>query len=200
MTISNSLGKALLVRQDEAETLETMGVRLYADHDMTGGKLSANRTFLLAGADGPPPHYHSTSAELFYMLGGALRVLAGDEIHVLSGGDFLLIPPNMTHAWAAPPTTSADVLVIFTPGIERFDYFRLGDRIRKGEASPLEILDTHNDGQLRPETAVELCWHAIRGPRPPARTLPTPGTEIISRRTFLTACACYSVRTEHTPP
>ncbi|MDE1671914.1 cupin domain-containing protein [Nocardia gipuzkoensis] len=140
MTISNSLGKALLVRQDEAETLETMGVRLYADHDMTGGRLSANRAFLPAGAEGPPPHYHSTSAELFYMLGGALRVLAGDEIHVLSGGDFLLIPPNMTHAWAAPATTFADVLVIFTPGIERFDYFRLGDRIRKGEASPLEIL------------------------------------------------------------
>ncbi|MGY2123836.1 hypothetical protein ACW9HJ_20495 [Nocardia gipuzkoensis] len=55
MTISNSLGKSLLVRQDEAETLETMGVRLYADHDMTGGKLSANRAFLPAG-EGPPPH------------------------------------------------------------------------------------------------------------------------------------------------
>ncbi|WP_433202211.1 cupin domain-containing protein [Nocardia sp. CA-107356] len=142
MTISNSHHKALLVRHDEAETLDTLGVRLYADHDMTGGKLSANRAYLPAGTDGPPPHYHSTSAELFYLLGGTLRVLAGDEIHVIGAGDFLLIPPNMTHAWAAPATASADVLVIFTPGIERFDYFRLGDRIRKGEASPLEILDT----------------------------------------------------------
>lgn len=141
MTTSND-DKALLVRHDDAETLDTMGVRLYADHDMTGGKLSANRAFLPAGADGPPPHYHSTSAELFYMLDGRLRVLAGDEIHEIGTGDFLLIPPNMTHAWAAPAASSADVLVIFTPGIERFDYFRLGDRIRKGLASPLEILDT----------------------------------------------------------
>ncbi|MBF6134309.1 cupin domain-containing protein [Nocardia otitidiscaviarum] len=134
--------KALLVRHADAETLDTMGVRLYADHDMTGGKLSANRAFLPAGADGPPPHYHSTSAELFYMLNGRLRVLAGDQIHEIGAGDFLLIPPNMTHAWAAPATSSADVLVVFTPGIERFDYFRLGDRIRKGMADPVEILET----------------------------------------------------------
>ncbi|MFD1048291.1 cupin, partial [Kibdelosporangium lantanae] len=45
-------------------------------------------------------------------------------------------------AWAAPAEAAADVLVIFTPGIERFGYFRLGDRIRKGEAEPAEILAT----------------------------------------------------------
>lgn len=133
---------ALLVRHDDAEVLDTMGVRLYADHDLTGGTLSANRAFLPAGADGPPPHYHSTSAELFYMLEGSLRVLAGEEIFVINAGDFLLIPKRMTHAWAAPADSPADVLVVFTPGIERFDYFRLGDRVRKGEASPMEILDT----------------------------------------------------------
>ncbi|WP_067677794.1 hypothetical protein [Nocardia miyunensis] len=38
--------------------------------------------------------------------------------------------------------SSADVLVIFNPGIERFDYFRLGDRIRRGAADPAEILAT----------------------------------------------------------
>lgn len=142
MTDSNGFDKALLVRHDDAEVLDTMGVRLYADHDLTGGTLSGNRAFLPAGTDGPPPHYHSTSAELFYMLEGSLQVLAGEEIFVISAGDFLLIPKNMTHAWAAPDNSSADVLVVFTPGIERFDYFRLGDRVRKGEASPMEILNT----------------------------------------------------------
>jgi quercetin dioxygenase-like cupin family protein len=141
VTIANNT-KALLVRHDDAETLDTMGVRLYADHDTTGGVLSANRAFLPAGADGPPPHYHSTSAELFYLLDGRLSVLAGDEIHEIGAGDFLLIPPHTTHAWAAPATAAADVLIVFTPGIERFDYFRLGDRIRRGLADPAEILDT----------------------------------------------------------
>jgi quercetin dioxygenase-like cupin family protein len=140
MTADIASHRALLVRQDEAERLETMGVWLYADHDMTGGAMSANRTFLAAGTEGPPPHYHTTSAELFYILDGKLRVLAGEEVLVVGAGDFLLIPPRMTHAWAAPAAGSADVLIVFTPGIERFEYFRLGDRIRQGTASAEEVL------------------------------------------------------------
>ncbi|MBH0780494.1 cupin domain-containing protein [Nocardia bovistercoris] len=142
VTIDDASDRALLVRYDETELLETLGVRLYADHDMTGGKMSANRTLLAAGTDGPPPHYHTTSAELFYMLDGRLRVLAGEEVVTIGSGDFLLIPPNTTHAWAAPADASADVLIVFTPGIERFEYFRLVDRIRQGKASPEEVLDT----------------------------------------------------------
>jgi quercetin dioxygenase-like cupin family protein len=134
--------RALLVRHDDAEQLETIGVTLYADHNMTGGALSGNRTYLPAGTDGPPPHFHTTSAELFYMLGGTLRVLAGDEILVINEGDFLVVPPYMPHAWAAPSDTAANLLVIFTPGIERFEYFRLADRILRGEGDPTEILDT----------------------------------------------------------
>jgi quercetin dioxygenase-like cupin family protein len=136
--------RALLVRHNEAERLTSMGVTLYADHDMTGGKLSGNRAFLPAGTDGPPPHFHTTSAELFYMLAGTLQVLAGEEILVINEGDFLVVPPHMVHAWAAPADSAADVLVIFTPGIERFDYFRLGDRVRRGEAEPTAILDTQD--------------------------------------------------------
>jgi len=133
--------RALLVRHQEAERLDTMGVTLYADHGTTGGALSANRTYLAAGTDGPPPHFHTTSAEAFYLLGGTLRVLAGTDVHILTEGDFLLVPPYLPHAWAAPADAPADVLVLFTPGLERFDYFRLGDRIRRGEARPAEILD-----------------------------------------------------------
>lgn len=140
----NTHEPALLIRGNEAERLDTMGVRLYADHRTTHGRFSANATHLPPGAGGPPPHFHTSSAELFYLLGGALRVLAGDEIHTLHEGDLLVVPPNMPHAWAATPDAPADALIIFTPGIERFDYFRLGDRIRKGEASPQEILDSQD--------------------------------------------------------
>lgn len=135
---------ALLVRAAEAERLDTMGVWLYADHETTRGRFSANRTFLPAGAEGPPPHFHTGSAELFFVLAGTLRVLAGDEIVDLAAHDFLLIPPYMPHAWAATADGPAHVLVTFTPGIERFEYFRLGDRVRRGAADPREILDTQD--------------------------------------------------------
>ncbi|WP_458689047.1 cupin domain-containing protein [Nocardia tengchongensis] len=137
-------GRALFIRHDEAEYLPGLGVHLYADHDTTGGVLSANRTELPAGTDGPPPHFHTGSAELFYLLDGTLRVLAGEEIHTLRAGDFLLIPPTVVHAWASPPDAAADVLIIFTPGLERFEYFRMAERIRRGAGDPLEILNTQN--------------------------------------------------------
>ncbi|MFE3193960.1 cupin domain-containing protein [Nocardia sp. NPDC059240] len=141
-TTPSNPDRALLIRHDEAEYLPGLGVRLYADHDMTGGKLSANRATLPAGTDGPPPHFHTGSAELFYLLDGSLTVLAGEDIHTLHGGDFLLVPAGMVHAWAAPADASADVLIVFTPGIERFDYFRMGERLRRGDGDPMEILRT----------------------------------------------------------
>jgi hypothetical protein len=40
-----------------------------------------------------------------------------------------------------PADTGVDLL-FFMPGVARFEYFRLIGRIRSGEASPQEILDT----------------------------------------------------------
>jgi hypothetical protein len=52
----------------------------------------------------------------------------------------LFVPPHTTHAFGASTRSGADVLIVFTPGVERFEYFRMIDRIRRGEASPAEIL------------------------------------------------------------
>ena len=45
----------------------------------------------------------------------------------------------MPHAFAPAPGEEADVLVTFTPGIMRFDYYRLLERVYRGEADPEEI-------------------------------------------------------------
>ncbi|MEV4753587.1 cupin domain-containing protein [Micromonospora sp. NPDC049559] len=115
---------------------------LLADADETGGVMNAVRTKLGPGTDGPPPHYHKESPELFFMLDGALRVLTGERIVTIRKGDFLLVPPHLTHAWGTPGGVGADVLIIKAPGNNRFDYFRLADRIRRGEASPKAVLET----------------------------------------------------------
>lgn len=116
--------------------------RLLVDADATDHVMNAVRTTLGPGTDGPPPHFHKQSPEMFFLIDGALRVLAGEEILTLGAGDFLLIPPFMTHAWGTPPDRGADILIVKAPGNNRFDYFRLGDRIRRGEASPAEVLAT----------------------------------------------------------
>ncbi len=140
---SRTQREPVLVRAAAAEVVGTApsSTALLADFEQTSGHVSANRTALGPGQDGPPPHYHSTSAELFFMISGTLRVLAGDRIEALSGGDLLIVPPGMTHAWATPKDTAADVLIVFTPGIERFEYFRMVERVRNEQTNPLEILN-----------------------------------------------------------
>ncbi|HEX2285326.1 MAG TPA: cupin domain-containing protein [Mycobacterium sp.] len=114
---------------------------LLADADTTDGAFNANRTIIAPGSAGPPPHFHTSSAEIFFVLGGSLRALAGDRVITLDEGDFLMVPSNMPHAFATPDGVGADLLILFTPAIaERFEYFRLGERVLKGQAVPQEIL------------------------------------------------------------
>jgi quercetin dioxygenase-like cupin family protein len=140
----SSLHKPVLVRATAAEQLgeSPNATWLLADADQTDHTMNAVRTTLGRGVSGPPPHFHAESSELFFMLDGALRVLTADTVVTVTSGDFLLIPPRMTHAWATPADQSADVLIIKAPGTNRFEYFRLVERIRRGETGPQEILAT----------------------------------------------------------
>lgn len=133
---------AVLVRAAEAEVLADGPqslITLLADSGDTGGALTSNRATLRQGSDGAPPHYHTRTSELFFVLGGSLRVLLGERVLVLEEGDFLVVPPRVAHAFAPAPGAETDVLIVFSPGVARFDYYRLLDRVNKGEASAAEI-------------------------------------------------------------
>ncbi|MGW1077335.1 cupin domain-containing protein [Streptomyces sp. NPDC002537] len=144
MTSKNADFPAALTRAAEAETAADPSsvMTLLADSDTTGGLLTTYRSTFAKGAVGAPAHFHTRAAEMFYVIDGALRVLVNEEITVLGAGDFLLVPPNTPHAFAAAPGHEADVLFTFTPGMARFDYLRLLGRVMRGEASPQEIKDS----------------------------------------------------------
>jgi len=138
---------ALLVRGADAEALESDPggvITLLAESSATGGSLSSHRSTFREGFDGAPPHFHSGSTELFFVLAGSLQVLLGDDIIVLDEGDFLAVPPRVAHAFAAAPGADADVLFVFAPGVDRFDYYRLLDRVHRGDAGWQEIADTQD--------------------------------------------------------
>lgn len=135
---------AVVVRGDEAETIGDVpaAVRLLADSSSTGGALSTQRVTLAPGGNGAAPHYHAGSTELFYMLGGTAQILAGEQVLEAGEGDLVVVPPRMAHAFAAKPGGTADLLIVITPGVERFDYFRLLGRLGKGEATLDELLES----------------------------------------------------------
>jgi len=139
----------VIVRSGEAEYLPEIAHRLLADASATGGALSAHRVQLPRDGNGAVPHRHNHSSELFFVVDGALDVLVGAEIATARPGDLLVVPPECDHAFRAHPGHSADALIVITPGVERFGYFRHLVRIRRGEASRESLLaeqdryDTH---------------------------------------------------------
>jgi quercetin dioxygenase-like cupin family protein len=134
----------VLTRAAEAETTRDPSsvMALLADSEHTGGRLTSYRSTFAEGAVGAPAHLHRKASELFFVIEGALQVLVGEEVTVLEQGDFLVVPPHTPHAFAAAPGRTADVLFVFTPGADRFDYLRLLGRVMRGEADPQEIKDS----------------------------------------------------------
>ncbi len=100
--------------------------RLLAD----GGAFGVDRLTLDVGADGAKPHFHAPSSELFYVLDGVLEFRHGGRPRWRAAG------------WSSSPWRAArvrrgtgppaDVLVVLTPGVERFGYFRRPGRIARG--------------------------------------------------------------------
>ncbi|WP_437287537.1 cupin domain-containing protein [Sorangium sp. So ce406] len=133
----------VVVRGSDAEVVgaPTARVQLLADSSATGGALSTVRVTLAKDADGARPHRHNGSAEMFYVLDGAVQVLSGSDIVTAERGDLLVVPPQVAHAFAAARGKSAELLIVITPGVERFEYFRKLTRIAYGQEPPDTLRD-----------------------------------------------------------
>jgi quercetin dioxygenase-like cupin family protein len=153
-------GQPVLVRADEAERLDSIGHVLLADSSTTHGALSSHRVALARGADGAVPHRHDKASELFFVLSGELDVLAGDDVLTAAAGDLLVVPPGLAHAFGAHRGSAAEALIVITPGIERFDYFRHVVRMRAG-TEPREVLLGLQD-RFDTHFVESAAWHSAR--------------------------------------
>ncbi|MEH0982017.1 cupin domain-containing protein [Micromonospora sp. CPCC 205556] len=160
--IAPDFTESVIVRAADAEVVgrAPTTIRLLADSSATGGALSTQRVTLTGGADGAQPHHHANSAELFYLLDGAAQLLSGDQVVTAERGDLVIVPPGLAHAFAAAPGEDADILIVITPGIERFEYFRHLERISYGKVPPQSLLEVQElyDTYFRSSPA----WDAAR--------------------------------------
>jgi quercetin dioxygenase-like cupin family protein len=154
--------ESVIVRSVDAEVIgrTPTTIRLLADAGSTGGALSTQRVTLSGGADGAKPHHHADSAELFYLLDGTAQLLSGDQVITAERGDLVIVPPGLAHAFAAAPGHDADILIVITPGVERFEYFRHLEGIAYGERPPESLLEVQElyDTYFRTSTA----WDTAR--------------------------------------
>jgi quercetin dioxygenase-like cupin family protein len=165
---------AAVLRAVDAEALssESHLLRLLLDSSDTGGAVSAHRVLLREGAEGAAPHQHFTTTELFYVLTGAVDLLAGGDVLHASKGDLVVVPPRCDHAFGAAAGADGELLVMVTPGIERFDFFRAVHDVMTGEADRSVLAGTEDRYDNHPANAAATeGWRASR----PGTSHPAPG-------------------------
>lgn len=136
------------IRQpQDAETVRTESatIRLLIDAEEAGGALSTLEVTMAQGADGAAPHYHTKSDELFYVADGELRLLAGDKIVTVGAGGSIVVPKFMPHAFGATPDSSTRIMIALMPGVQRFAYFHLLERIAQGESTVADLLAAQDE-------------------------------------------------------
>ena len=76
---------------------------------------------IIPPAGGPPPHIHQRDEESFYLLEGTLDIRLGDKKLKATTGDFVQIPRGTVHAFRNAGSTTARMLLFFSPaGMDRY--------------------------------------------------------------------------------
>jgi quercetin dioxygenase-like cupin family protein len=113
------------VRADDVEPeirYRTGGTCEYlATGDRTATTFGLYRWTFGPDATGPDPHFHRAITESFYVLSGEVMLYDGAGWQTGRPGDFMLVPPGGLHAFRG--ADHASMLLLFTPGAPREDYF-----------------------------------------------------------------------------
>ena len=134
-----------IVRGRAAEQLAdgpTSTITLLVDGEHTNGATTINRAHLAIGSPGAPAHRHKNATETIFVIHGSLDVLIGDDIHTLVAGDLVFIAADTAHAFAPTPGFEADMLAIYSPGQERFSYYRMLEQLHLGQITLADLQAT----------------------------------------------------------
>lgn len=92
-----------------------------ATGDQTNGLYGLYRWSFGETESGPDPHFHRAITESFYVLEGEVKLYDGDDWVTARTGDFLHVPEGGLHGFRG--SDHARMLLMFTPGAPREDYF-----------------------------------------------------------------------------
>ncbi|ONI84647.1 hypothetical protein ALI22I_29350 [Saccharothrix sp. ALI-22-I] len=130
----------------------------------TGGSLTFAEATVPPGG-GPPPHVHPSTDEAFFILGGELEFLKGEETFLAGEGDFVWVPRGTRHRFRNVGLHNSRMLFLFTPaaGMEGF-FNAIGTEAKPGVApAPLTPEQMRQIVELAPQYGIMLS------PPPPGR-------------------------------
>lgn len=138
------LPKILMPGEGEAVQIgTTTNTTFKAVGDWTDNRLGLFEHRMAPGAPGASPHIHKEQLEAFYVLDGVVELHLDGRSFAAPKGTFVNVPENMSHGFRNPYQDQATMLIIFTPAINREEYFRgLAELYADGrQASEDELLD-----------------------------------------------------------
>ncbi|MEV6713889.1 cupin domain-containing protein [Lentzea sp. NPDC051208] len=101
----------------------TATTRFVAPGSVTNGEFGLFEWRMEARRPGARPHFHKTFSESFYVLEGEITLLDGEEWVTAGEGDFLYVPPDRPHAFRNDSDSPVRMLILFSPGIAREEFF-----------------------------------------------------------------------------
>ena len=98
----------------------------------TCGQFGLYRWNFGTGVTGPDPHFHRTISESFFILSGTVRIHDGTDWTDTRAGDFAHVPPGGIHGFRNDSGATASMLLLFTPGAPREEYFETLRKLGEG--------------------------------------------------------------------
>ncbi|WP_328868920.1 cupin domain-containing protein [Streptomyces sp. NBC_00287] len=89
----------------------------------TGGEFGLYKAELGPRSAGAKAHFHKTISESFYVLSGELELYNGEKWLTGRAGDFLYVPVGGLHAFKNVTDEPVSMLMLFSPGAPREEYF-----------------------------------------------------------------------------
>src|SRR5215469_16791101 len=107
----------VVLKVGEGRTISLGPIQMVVQEDgtHTRGTLGLAEFRVAPHAPTPPPHFHRTFEEGFYILEGELEFLAGTEILRARAGTFVMVPIGAVHTFSNPTDKPARFLNTFTP-------------------------------------------------------------------------------------
>lgn len=119
--------------------------RYLATQESTGGEFGLYKVDLGARAAGAKTHFHKAMSESFYVLSGELELYDGEKWVTGREGDFLYVPVGGLHAFKNVTDEPMSMLMLFSPGAPREEYFERVAEVAQGSAEELKRFRVRHD-------------------------------------------------------
>lgn len=116
-----------------------------ATHDSTGGEFGLYKAELGPRSAGARTHFHRAMSESFYILSGELELYDGEKWVTGRTGDFLYVPVGGLHAFKNTTDEPMSMLMLFSPGAPREEYFERVAEVSQRSAEELKRFRIRHD-------------------------------------------------------